>query len=264
MISSGFLQPLKSDQSSLTLLSNSPKCRSLSFFNTCHEFGHVWSHGLVSFVSSTGLIIPANCVSALINKLSTSDQCQQLAVQEQQKRQQLHPQSLSHAPNTQLEADQRASRAQITSPPSRSDGNLSISALQAPGPLPSTSPPVFVTHPHVSPGTRLRGSAVSHQAVMILRRKASVVQRKDFRVLFLFRFFFFSSPVFTQRDLTGDVSSSDIQSEKICDVSIETESKNPPRRRRELSTPHLTLKRVQPRRPGMKQRLFNLVQTKGG
>lgn len=51
-------------------------------------------------------------------------------------------------------------------------------------------PPVFVTHPHVSPGTRLRGSAVSHQAVMILRRKASVVQRKDFRVLFLFCFFF--------------------------------------------------------------------------
>uniref|UniRef100_A0AAQ5XR40 Protein strawberry notch homolog 1 n=1 Tax=Amphiprion ocellaris TaxID=80972 RepID=A0AAQ5XR40_AMPOC len=47
-----------------------------------------------------GLIIPANCVSPLINKLSTSHQCQQLAVQEQQKRQQLHPQSLSHAPNT--------------------------------------------------------------------------------------------------------------------------------------------------------------------
>ncbi|CAN9504579.1 unnamed protein product [Ophioblennius macclurei] len=44
-----------------------------------------------------GLIIPANCVSPLINKLSTSDQNQQLAVQEQQKRQQLHPQSLSHA-----------------------------------------------------------------------------------------------------------------------------------------------------------------------
>ncbi|CAG05292.1 unnamed protein product, partial [Tetraodon nigroviridis] len=40
-----------------------------------------------------GLIIPANCVSALINKLSTSDQSQQLAVQEQQKRLQLHPQS---------------------------------------------------------------------------------------------------------------------------------------------------------------------------
>ncbi|XP_053196621.1 protein strawberry notch homolog 1 [Scomber japonicus] len=47
-----------------------------------------------------GLIIPANCVSALINKLSTSDQSQQLAVQEQQKRLQLHPQSFSHAPNT--------------------------------------------------------------------------------------------------------------------------------------------------------------------
>ncbi|XP_020563107.1 protein strawberry notch homolog 1 isoform X3 [Oryzias latipes] len=47
-----------------------------------------------------GLIIPANCVSPLINKLSTSDQSQQLAVQEQQKRQQLHPQSLSHALNT--------------------------------------------------------------------------------------------------------------------------------------------------------------------
>ncbi|KAK2818636.1 hypothetical protein Q5P01_024197 [Channa striata] len=47
-----------------------------------------------------GLIIPANCVSPLINKLSQSDQSQQLAVMEQQKRQQLHPQSLSHAPNT--------------------------------------------------------------------------------------------------------------------------------------------------------------------
>ncbi|XP_071393912.1 protein strawberry notch homolog 1 [Centroberyx affinis] len=47
-----------------------------------------------------GLIIPANCVSPLINILSTSDQSQQLAVQEQQKWQQLHPQSLSHAPNT--------------------------------------------------------------------------------------------------------------------------------------------------------------------
>ncbi|XP_040053264.2 protein strawberry notch homolog 1 isoform X1 [Gasterosteus aculeatus] len=47
-----------------------------------------------------GLIIPANCVSPLSNKLSTSDQCQQLAVQELQKRQQLHPQSLCHAPST--------------------------------------------------------------------------------------------------------------------------------------------------------------------
>uniref|UniRef100_A0A096LTX0 Protein strawberry notch homolog 1 n=1 Tax=Poecilia formosa TaxID=48698 RepID=A0A096LTX0_POEFO len=47
-----------------------------------------------------GLIIPANCVSPLINKLSTSDQSQQLAVQEQQKRQLLHPQSLTHVLNT--------------------------------------------------------------------------------------------------------------------------------------------------------------------
>uniref|UniRef100_A0A3Q2P2F5 Protein strawberry notch homolog 1 n=1 Tax=Fundulus heteroclitus TaxID=8078 RepID=A0A3Q2P2F5_FUNHE len=47
-----------------------------------------------------GLIIPANCVSPLINKLSTSDQSQQLAVQEQQKRQLLHPQSLTHVFNT--------------------------------------------------------------------------------------------------------------------------------------------------------------------
>ncbi|KAJ3606064.1 hypothetical protein NHX12_028107 [Muraenolepis orangiensis] len=44
-----------------------------------------------------GLIIPPNCVSPLLNILSTSDQCQQLAVQEQQKWQQLHPQSLSQA-----------------------------------------------------------------------------------------------------------------------------------------------------------------------
>uniref|UniRef100_A0A8C3A5P5 Protein strawberry notch homolog 1 n=1 Tax=Cyclopterus lumpus TaxID=8103 RepID=A0A8C3A5P5_CYCLU len=47
-----------------------------------------------------GLIIPANCVAPLSNKLSTSDQSQQLAVQELQKQQQLHPQSLCHAPNT--------------------------------------------------------------------------------------------------------------------------------------------------------------------
>ncbi|XP_028319438.1 protein strawberry notch homolog 1 [Gouania willdenowi] len=47
-----------------------------------------------------GLIIPANCVGPLINKLSTSDQWQQLAVQEEQKRQQLHPQSLSHVSAT--------------------------------------------------------------------------------------------------------------------------------------------------------------------
>jgi len=52
------------------------------------------------FFSFTGLIIPANCVAPLSNKLSTSDQSQQLAVQELQKQQQLHPQSLCHAPNT--------------------------------------------------------------------------------------------------------------------------------------------------------------------
>ncbi|CAL9682352.1 unnamed protein product [Knipowitschia caucasica] len=46
-----------------------------------------------------GLLIPANCVSPLIHKLSTSDQSQQIAVQELQKRQQLHPQSFSHVLN---------------------------------------------------------------------------------------------------------------------------------------------------------------------
>ncbi len=75
-------------------------------FNRRYKCQHQWSYRLIVhsqlllFISFTGLIIPANCVSPLINKLSTSDQCQQLAVQEQQKRQQLHPQSLSHAPNT--------------------------------------------------------------------------------------------------------------------------------------------------------------------
>ncbi|XP_056117539.1 protein strawberry notch homolog 1 isoform X2 [Rhinichthys klamathensis goyatoka] len=47
-----------------------------------------------------GLIIPANCVSPLINILSSSDQSQQLAVQQQQMWQQLHPQSISHTVNT--------------------------------------------------------------------------------------------------------------------------------------------------------------------
>ncbi|XDV54769.1 hypothetical protein PO909_022986 [Leuciscus waleckii] len=47
-----------------------------------------------------GLIIPANCVSPLINILSSSDQSQQLAVQQQQMWQQLHPQSISHTGNT--------------------------------------------------------------------------------------------------------------------------------------------------------------------
>ncbi|XP_036450292.1 protein strawberry notch homolog 1 isoform X2 [Colossoma macropomum] len=47
-----------------------------------------------------GLIIPANCVAPLTNILSSSDQSQQLAVQQQQMWQQLHPQSISHAANT--------------------------------------------------------------------------------------------------------------------------------------------------------------------
>uniref|UniRef100_A0AAR2KWP5 Protein strawberry notch homolog 1 n=1 Tax=Pygocentrus nattereri TaxID=42514 RepID=A0AAR2KWP5_PYGNA len=47
-----------------------------------------------------GLIIPANCVAPLTNILSSSDQSQQLAVQQQQMWQQLHPQSISHTANT--------------------------------------------------------------------------------------------------------------------------------------------------------------------
>ncbi|XP_041666494.1 protein strawberry notch homolog 1 isoform X3 [Cheilinus undulatus] len=94
------------------------RCR--TFYVLCGSVLSVWNEveGVLTPVSGTnvkvqivrlrtedgqrivGLIIPANCVSPLINKLSTSDQSQQLAVQEQQKRQQLHPQSLSHAPNT--------------------------------------------------------------------------------------------------------------------------------------------------------------------
>uniref|UniRef100_UPI0037E8FF7D protein strawberry notch homolog 1 isoform X2 n=1 Tax=Semicossyphus pulcher TaxID=241346 RepID=UPI0037E8FF7D len=94
------------------------RCR--TFYVLCGSVLSVWNEveGVLTPVSGTnvkvqivrlrtedgqrivGLIIPANCVSLLINKLSTSDLSQQLAVQEQQKRQQLHPQSLSHAPNT--------------------------------------------------------------------------------------------------------------------------------------------------------------------
>uniref|UniRef100_A0A8B9L9H5 Protein strawberry notch homolog 1 n=1 Tax=Astyanax mexicanus TaxID=7994 RepID=A0A8B9L9H5_ASTMX len=47
-----------------------------------------------------GLIIPPNCVAPLTNILSSSDQSQQLAVQQQQMWQQLHPQSISHTVNT--------------------------------------------------------------------------------------------------------------------------------------------------------------------
>lgn len=46
-----------------------------------------------------GLIIPANCVSPLVNLLSTSDQSQQLAVQQKQLWQQRHPQSIANLSN---------------------------------------------------------------------------------------------------------------------------------------------------------------------
>ncbi|KAK2102851.1 Protein strawberry notch 1 [Saguinus oedipus] len=46
-----------------------------------------------------GLIIPANCVSPLVNLLSTSDQSQQLAVQQKQLWQQHHPQSITNLSN---------------------------------------------------------------------------------------------------------------------------------------------------------------------
>uniref|UniRef100_A0A8C4ZSC6 Strawberry notch homolog 1 n=1 Tax=Gadus morhua TaxID=8049 RepID=A0A8C4ZSC6_GADMO len=94
------------------------RCR--TYFVLCGSVLSVWTkvENVLSSVSGTnvkmqivrlrtedgqrivGLIIPPNCVNPLLNILSTSDQCQQLAVQEQQKWQQLHPQSLSQAPNT--------------------------------------------------------------------------------------------------------------------------------------------------------------------
>lgn len=46
-----------------------------------------------------GLIIPANCVAPLVNLLSTSDQSQQLAVQQKQLWQQRHPQSIASLSN---------------------------------------------------------------------------------------------------------------------------------------------------------------------
>lgn len=59
---------------------------------------------------------------------------------------------------------------------------------------------------------------------MILRCKAVVVQRKDFRVFLFLSFFLISRDLFSPREiLTGDVLSSDIQSEKICDILIEAE-----------------------------------------
>uniref|UniRef100_A0A8C1L4Q9 Protein strawberry notch homolog 1 n=1 Tax=Cyprinus carpio TaxID=7962 RepID=A0A8C1L4Q9_CYPCA len=94
------------------------RCR--TYYVLCGSVLSVWTkvEGVLSSVSGTnvkmqivrlrtedgqrivGLIIPANCVSPLINILSSSDQSQQLAVQQQQMWQQLHPQSISHTVNT--------------------------------------------------------------------------------------------------------------------------------------------------------------------
>uniref|UniRef100_A0A672P0C0 Protein strawberry notch homolog 1 n=1 Tax=Sinocyclocheilus grahami TaxID=75366 RepID=A0A672P0C0_SINGR len=94
------------------------RCR--TYYVLCGSVLSVWTkvEGVLASVSGTnvkmqivrlrteegqrivGLIIPANCVSPLINILSSSDQSQQLAVQQQQMWQQLHPQSISHTVNT--------------------------------------------------------------------------------------------------------------------------------------------------------------------
>uniref|UniRef100_A0A4W5QXH6 Protein strawberry notch homolog 1 n=1 Tax=Hucho hucho TaxID=62062 RepID=A0A4W5QXH6_9TELE len=96
------------------------RCR--TYYVLCGSVLSVWTkvEGVLASVSGTnikmqivrlrtedgqrivGLIIPINCVSSLTNILSSSDQSQQLAVQQQQKWQQLHPQSLSHMHNMGL------------------------------------------------------------------------------------------------------------------------------------------------------------------
>uniref|UniRef100_A0A8C6Y177 Protein strawberry notch homolog 1 n=1 Tax=Naja naja TaxID=35670 RepID=A0A8C6Y177_NAJNA len=93
------------------------RCR--TYYVLCGSVLSVWTkvEGVLASVSGTnvkmqivrlrtedgqrivGLIIPANCVSPLINLLSTSDQSQQLAVQQQQIWQQHHPQSIAHFNN---------------------------------------------------------------------------------------------------------------------------------------------------------------------
>ncbi|XP_029475625.1 protein strawberry notch homolog 1 isoform X2 [Rhinatrema bivittatum] len=90
------------------------RCR--TYYVLCGSVLSVWTkvEGVLASVSGTnvkmqivrlrtddgqrivGLIIPATCVSPLVNLLSTSDQSQQLAVQQQQMWQQLHPQSISN------------------------------------------------------------------------------------------------------------------------------------------------------------------------
>ncbi|XP_039361065.1 protein strawberry notch homolog 1 isoform X3 [Mauremys reevesii] len=93
------------------------RCR--TYFVLCGSVLSVWTkvEGVLASVSGTnvkmqivrlraedgqrivGLLIPANCVSPLVNLLSTSDQSQQLAVQQQQIWQQHHPQSITNFNN---------------------------------------------------------------------------------------------------------------------------------------------------------------------
>lgn len=94
------------------------RCR--TYYVLCGSVLSVWTkvEGVLASVSGTnvkmqivrlrtedgqrivGLIIPANCVSPLINLLSTSDQSQQLAVQQKQLWQQRHPQSIASLSST--------------------------------------------------------------------------------------------------------------------------------------------------------------------
>ncbi|XP_068937654.1 protein strawberry notch homolog 1 [Petaurus breviceps papuanus] len=93
------------------------RCR--TYYVLCGSVLSVWTkvEGVLASVSGTnvkmqivrlrtedgqrivGLIIPANCVSPLVNLLSTSDQSQQLAVQQKQIWQQHHPQSITNLNN---------------------------------------------------------------------------------------------------------------------------------------------------------------------
>ncbi|OBS68912.1 hypothetical protein A6R68_02525 [Neotoma lepida] len=94
------------------------RCR--TYYVLCGSVLSVWTkvEGVLASVSGTnvkmqivrlrtedgqrivGLIIPANCVSPLVNLLSTSDQSQQLAVQQKQLWQQHHPQSITNLSNS--------------------------------------------------------------------------------------------------------------------------------------------------------------------
>nr|KAF6404040.1 strawberry notch-like protein 1 [Molossus molossus] len=93
------------------------RCR--TYYVLCGSVLSVWTkvEGVLASVSGTnvkmqivrlrtedgqrivGLIIPANCVAPLVNLLSTSDQSQQLAVQQKQLWQQRHPQSIASLSN---------------------------------------------------------------------------------------------------------------------------------------------------------------------